>query len=374
MSTLPLQQSAMKTDGGGKASIHHDVPIPQIPPNGYILVRTSYVGLNPTDWKHIDGDFAGDRKPGFTVGCDYAGTIVQVGPNVTKPLHPGDRVAGFSHGVKSNNPESGAFAQYIIAKADIAFKIPPSISDAEAAAYGVGLLTNGQALYQSLDLPWPSQPSTDKTPVLIYGGSTGMAIFAVQFAKLSGLRVVTTCSPRNFEFVKNLGADEVFDYKSEGDAMHAEESASDIPQDPNCASNIRKSTNNALKHAYDTISDKTSSSICANALSSNPGVKYSALLPSGPNSFPRTDAALKTYTWGYTATGEEFFSLGETVTAKPENFEFMKGWIAECERLAAERKFVVTPTVREGGLQGVFEGLEDLKMGRVSAEKLVYRV
>ncbi|KAL9052997.1 MAG: hypothetical protein Q9162_005053 [Coniocarpon cinnabarinum] len=361
MSTLPLQQSAMKTDGGGKASIHHDVPIPQIPPNGYILVRTSYVGLNPTDWKHIDGDFAGDRKPGFNVGCDYAvpnlhikGTVVQVGPNVTKPLNPGDRVAGFSHGVKSNNPESGAFAQYIIAKADIAFKIPPSVSDAEAAAYGVGLLTNGQALYQSLGLPWPSQPSTEKTPVLIYGGSTGMAIFAIQFAKLP-------YSKRHRSSLETM-------------RCTREESSSDTSQDPNCATDIRQSTNNTLMHAYDTISDKTSSSICANALSSNPGVKYSALLPSGPNSFPRTDAALKTYTWGYTATGEEFFSLGETVTAKPENFEFMKGWIAECERLAAERKFVVTPTVREGGLQGVFEGLEDLKMGRVSAEKLVYRV
>ncbi len=76
----------------------------------------------------------------------------------------------------------------------------------EAATLGVGITTVGQGLYQSLGLPLPGQGKGDGKVLLIYGGSTATGALAIQFAKLSGLTVVTTCSPRNFDYVKKLGA------------------------------------------------------------------------------------------------------------------------------------------------------------------------
>jgi len=62
---------------------------------------------------------------------------------------------------------------------------------------------------------------------LIYGGSSASGVLGIQFAKLSGFEVLTTCSPSNFDYVKSLGADKVFDYNS-----------------PTCAADIRKYTDN----------------------------------------------------------------------------------------------------------------------------------
>lgn len=104
------------------------------------------------------------------MGCDYAGTVVEVGPEVTKSFKKGDRIAGFCHGVNSANTDDGAFGQYAVAKGDVQMKIPDSVSDEEAATLGVGISTIGQGLYQSLGLPMPDEPTKEKIPVLIYGG------------------------------------------------------------------------------------------------------------------------------------------------------------------------------------------------------------
>jgi NADPH:quinone reductase-like Zn-dependent oxidoreductase len=80
------------------------------------------------------------------------------------------------------------------------------LSFEEAATLGVGVTTVGQGLYQSLKLPLPDKPATEKTYLLIYGGSTATGSLAIQYAKLSGLTVGVTCSPKNFDYVKSLGA------------------------------------------------------------------------------------------------------------------------------------------------------------------------
>lgn len=115
------------------------------------------------------------------------------------------------------NPEDGTFAEYIIAKGDICILLPDSISFAEAATLGVGMVTIALGLYKVLGMPFPTEPKSRLQPpsyLLIYGGSTASGTMAIQFAKLSGQTVITTCSPRNFDLVKNLGADLVLDYVS----------------------------------------------------------------------------------------------------------------------------------------------------------------
>ncbi|KAK0261626.1 hypothetical protein LTR35_017818 [Friedmanniomyces endolithicus] len=85
----------IKVASAGVAKLQ-SAPLPQIRP-GYVLVRVAYVSLNPTDWKHVD--FL--PSLGATVGCDYSGTVEEVGSMVKTPWKKGDRIAGFTHGVNA---------------------------------------------------------------------------------------------------------------------------------------------------------------------------------------------------------------------------------------------------------------------------------
>jgi NADPH:quinone reductase-like Zn-dependent oxidoreductase len=189
------------------------------------------------------------------------GTVVQVGPKVTKNFSPGDRIAGFTHGVNAVEKEDGCFAEYAVAKGDVQCKLPDNLSDEDASTLGVGVTTVGQGLYQSLGLPLPGAEKANY-PLLVYGGSTATGSLAIQFGVLSGCQVITTCSPRNFPFVKALGAAEAFDYN-----------------DPECAKKIREYTNDKLTRVFDCISEGDSPKISSEAISSKGGQVSYLLAP-----------------------------------------------------------------------------------------------
>lgn len=325
-----------------------DRPIPKLR-DDYILVKTVSVGLNPTDWKHVTYL----SPPGVLVGCDFAGTVEAVGKDVKKNFNKGDRVCGFVHGANAVQPEDGAFAEYIVAKGDLQWKIPENMSFQEAATLGVGIHTVVQGLYQSLKLALPTEPIKDATPILIYGGSTATGTLAIQFAKLSGYKVLTTCSPHNFDLVRNLGADEVYDYK-----------------DAQSPAEIRKATDNNLKLVFDCISLESSAAFSDNSISTDGG-EYSALLNPKIN---RANVNARS-TLAYTTLGEAF-SFGDTpIPAKPEDQAFAEKVFPIAESLLAQGKVKVhPPKVGEHGLKGVLEGLKLLREDKVSGEKLVYNV
>lgn len=85
--------------------------------------------------------------------------------------------------------------------------IPTSLNAAFMGLYE----PNQLGLTQHFDSPPPK--GTSETWVFVYGGSTGVGQFAIQLAKLSGYKVVTVASPRNHKFLKDLGADAVFDVR-----------------------------------------------------------------------------------------------------------------------------------------------------------------
>ncbi len=118
----------------GNASLVSNSPVPGLR-DDYILVKTVAVAINPTDWQHIDGE------------GPLGGTVVAVGPNVTKSFAKGDRVCGFIHGSNGDNHEDGAFAEYVTAKGDLQIPIPNGMSFEEAATLGVGMYDAGQPLY-----------------------------------------------------------------------------------------------------------------------------------------------------------------------------------------------------------------------------------
>ena len=122
--------------------------------------------------------------PGSTCGNDLAGTVVQVGTEVTADVRKGDRVAAFAHACNSIEPEDGAFCDYALVKGDVAIKLPDSMSFEEGATLGVAVATIGLALYQKMDLVLPDQPSNKADWVFVHGGSTAMGTFAIQMAKM----------------------------------------------------------------------------------------------------------------------------------------------------------------------------------------------
>ncbi|KAK9366860.1 chaperonin 10-like protein [Lipomyces kononenkoae] len=342
------KQKAIVNLAPNVAALVTDRPIPKLR-DDYILIETKAVALNPTDWKHID--FL--SSPGALVGCDFAGVVREVGKGVTRPFKKGDRICGFVHGSNSVQHEDGTFAEYIVAKGDLQMHIPDSLSFEEAATLGVGIVTAGQGLYQSLGLRLPDQPSKENIPVLIYGASSAMGLMGVQFAKLSGYVPIATCSPHNFELVKRFGAVAVFDYK-----------------DPASVAKIREFTHNNLRLAWDPISSESSAKFCADALSPSGG-KYSAL---GDVKAPRDDVE-SAFTSAYTVIGEPHFFGSISVPAIPENYEFGKRWTSLVQRLLiAGEVMVLPPTIKRDGLKGVLEGLQLLRENKVSGEKLVYRV
>ncbi|KAF1953080.1 enoyl reductase [Byssothecium circinans] len=323
-----------------------DVPLPKLR-DDYIIAKTKAVALNPTDWKSL----AGRPSPGAIVGCDYSGIVTEVGKAVTTPFKVGDRVAGFVRGGDPENHENGAFADYVTAKGDLQIKIADNISFEKAATLGVGITTVGQGLYQTLGLPLPPAKVEEPTSILIYGASTATGTLAVQYAKLSGLKVFATASPHNFNLVKKLGADEVFDYK-----------------DPDVGAKIRAATNDSLGYVWDTISEGTSPAISAAALSSKGG-KYGTILP--VKDFPRDDVK-RSFTLAYTALGEKY---NDTFPANKQDFDFaVKFWRLSAELINSGKVKTHPAEVRSGGLDAIPQGLKDLKEGKVSGKKLVYKV
>lgn len=346
---------AIKIKSKNNAQVVTDAKKPELRPD-YLLVKTYAVALNPTDWKHIT--FV-DAE--VTSGCDFAGVVEEVGPEVTKSFKKGDRVYGVIHGANQSQPESGAFAEYLITKGDLTLKMPDGMDFTDAASLGMGICTVGQGLFQALQLPMPDQPTKEKFPVLIYGGSSAMGAYGIQFAVAAGLEVVTTASKHNHEYVKSLGATSVFDYRDE-----------------NVGAEIRRATGNKLCYAWDAISEHDSPRICGDALASpapdGKELKYASVLRvKVDRSDVHSEAKLM-----YTIYGESFYKAAfgaKETPASEEDYEFMKKFVAISEKLVADGK--IKPhnvDVRDGGLDGVLKGLEDMKNGKVSANKLVYKV
>jgi len=329
------------------------VPVPTLD-DDFILVKTHAVALNPTDWKHIDYM----PSPGARVGCDYAGTVLEVGAKVTKDFKKGDRVAGVVHGSNALGHEDGGFQEIIRARGDLQIKIPDNLTFEEASTLGVGISTVGQALYQSLEFPLPESGTKKNDYLLIYGGSTATGSLGIQYAKLSGLHVVTTASTHNFDYVKSLGADAVFDYKS-----------------PTCAKDIKEYTKGELKYVFDCLSEGSSPQISVEAMSSSGGL-YTTLLPVPDDKVHAINSNVQNkITLAYSVFGQPFKMGPNDIPANPADRKFAeKFWELSRKLLSDGRIKVHKPTVNKdgSGLEGVLKGLQLLKEGKVSGEKLVY--
>ncbi|GAA5860977.1 hypothetical protein JCM5353_006131 [Sporobolomyces roseus] len=184
---------------------------------GEVVVKVHAVSIQPVDWKIREYDFFVKKYP-FILGTDVAGVVEQVGEGVSH-VKVGDRVLGHALGLGTYDPRHSAFQEYAVIHGTTIARIPSSISFERATVLPLALSTASAGLYQPgyLELPYPSAttPSSTGKSILIWGGSASVGSAAIQLAKASGLRVVSTASPANHDFVKSLGADVVVDYKDE---------------------------------------------------------------------------------------------------------------------------------------------------------------
>lgn len=191
--------------GGPEALEYLDVEKPKAGPND-VIVEVKAAGANPLDYHYMRGSpylmrlSSGIGRPGdHRMGVDFAGVVVETGDEVSR-FAVGDRVFG---------GRSGAFAEYLTIPEDRAMAlIPDTVGYDEAAAIPIAAVTALQALRDSGRLKAGEK-------VLINGASGGVGTYAVQIAKALGAEVHGVCSTRNVEMVLALGADHVFDYKTE---------------------------------------------------------------------------------------------------------------------------------------------------------------
>jgi NADPH:quinone reductase-like Zn-dependent oxidoreductase len=190
--------------GGPEVLQLEDVARP-VPAPDEILIQVYASGVNPVDWGVREG--GNDVLRPFltlplTLGWDAAGVVAEVGSDVTT-FQKGDAVYG-----EPNFPCNGSYAEYCAAKASQFARKPSSLSFTEAAGVPLAGLTAWAGLFSEGKL----QPGQR---VLIQGASGGVGGFAVQFAKAKGAYVIGTASAGNLEYLKQLGADEVIDYRSQ---------------------------------------------------------------------------------------------------------------------------------------------------------------
>ncbi|WYZ42208.1 hypothetical protein EsH8_V_001103 [Colletotrichum jinshuiense] len=183
---------------------------------GEIVIKNVAVSANPVDWKiQAYGRYLSQFP--FILGEDAAGFVEEVGAGVTR-FKKGDRVVAHCHGLMTRNPANSAFQSYPVATASLVSPVPDFMTFEQAVVLPLAISTACAGLYPKglLNLPLPSATKSEKIgkTILIWGGASSVGATAIQLAAASGVNVITTASPANHEFVKNLGADQVFDYSS----------------------------------------------------------------------------------------------------------------------------------------------------------------
>jgi NADPH:quinone reductase-like Zn-dependent oxidoreductase len=183
--------------------IYEDAPLPT-PGPADVRIRVHATAVNPVDWKIRAGYLAAmiPYPMPLTLGWDVSGVVEQVGDEVTH-ISVGDEVY-----CRPDITRDGSYAEYMVVRATEVAPKPKSLSHNEAAAVPLAGLTAWQALFTHAQLKAGER-------VLIHAGAGGVGSFAIQFAKSAGAHVIATASAGNEALVRDLGADEFVDYRSQ---------------------------------------------------------------------------------------------------------------------------------------------------------------
>jgi NADPH:quinone reductase-like Zn-dependent oxidoreductase len=187
--------------GGPEMLRYADTPDPVAGP-GEVVVDIHAASVNAADYKVRLGGSGYNVTLPHILGRDFSGVVAATGAGVTD-FAIGDPVFGVL-----DAGQEGAYAEKLAIKAAIIARKPARLSHAEAAAMALTSLTALWALEDTAKL------QAGET-ILIQGGAGGVAGFAIQLARHIGATVITTASAANHDYVRDLGADRVIDYRTE---------------------------------------------------------------------------------------------------------------------------------------------------------------
>lgn len=197
-----MKASYFERHGGPEVLIYGDLPNPE-PGHGEVIVDIHAASVNAADAKVRAGGTYGD-VPFFPyiLGRDFSGVVANLGKGADS-FAVGDAVFGVCE-----RGQEGTYAEKIAMDQALLSAKPDGLSHIDAAALALPGLTAIISLEETLKLQVGER-------ILIQGGAGGVAGFAIELAKHIGAHVITTCSARNVEYVRSLGADEVIDYNAQ---------------------------------------------------------------------------------------------------------------------------------------------------------------
>jgi NADPH:quinone reductase-like Zn-dependent oxidoreductase len=282
-------------------------------------------------------------KTDFNTGDDIAGYIHSVGAGVYE-FAPGDRVASFH---EMGTP-GGSFAEYAIGHAHTTFHIPDSVTFEQASTLPLAAMTAAIGLHQRMALPDPWTPAKERIPLVVYGGAGAVGAFAIKLAQRANIHPIIAVAGKGEKFVEGLidrsKGDTIVDYRKGDDA-------------------VVKGIKEALKgqklyYAYDAVSEHNSYTNIVQVL--EPEGKLTLVLP-----------------------GKKYEGIPETVqksetmvgTAHGEDADYAFVMFRYMARGLAEGWFTPHPyQVVPGGLEGVETGLKNLRDGKASGFKYVFKI
>jgi len=338
------------------------------PREDQLLIKTIAYAVNPTDWKHVEYGF---HKVGAIAGSDASGVVEYVGSKVSG-FSKGDFVSTFLHGQTSE--ERGAFAKFVVADPQLTVKydkkFPVDALDVGDHAAGVihsfegaasvtlGLSTVALSFSGNLGISPLKSANSDKY-ILIWGGATATGILAIQIAKhIYGLNVITTASPKNHEFLKSLGADEIYNYHE-----------IDV---------LEKLSKYDFTYALDIVSSKETFQSVYEATFNSKHVKIDNLLFLGEKdvkSTPNRKGSVEFVpnTLAYIAEGSEMDAYGQHWKISDDTFKkYKEFWYELLPPFVPQLKHANLKVLKEG-FESANEGFQLLKDGKVSAQKIVFR-
>jgi NADPH:quinone reductase-like Zn-dependent oxidoreductase len=177
-----------------------DLPRPE-PAAGQLLVRVKAAGVGNWDALIREGKVRLQPLP-LTLGSELSGIVEGIGAEVSG-FEIGDEVYG-----ATNEQFSGAYAEYALPFAGKMAHKPKTLSFIEAASAPIGAVTAWQMLFEY-------GQATGGETVLIHGAAGNVGGYAVQMSRQSGIHVVATAGSTDLDYVRDLGAEAVFDYGKE---------------------------------------------------------------------------------------------------------------------------------------------------------------
>ncbi|KAF1344795.1 chaperonin 10-like protein [Delphinella strobiligena] len=340
---MASNSAAWITEKQGKPLKVQEAPLPKPGPND-VVVKNHAVAINPVDWKIQDTGYFIQSYPNI-LGTDVAGEVYEVGSDV-KNFKKGDRVLAHAIGLGTGQAQDGGFQEYTNVPAIFTSILPSKASFTEGTVLPLAISTAAAGLYQPgyLELPFPTaKPKDSGKVILVWGGSSSVGSTAVQLAVASGVTVISTASKHNHDYVKGLGAKEVFDYNS-----------SSITDD------IVKAIKNSGKEfagIYDSISLPESFKHNFEVAQKAGGSKTIATVLPPPEDKPSDVDAKGVFA---ITIGTQHKQVGEAVWGK-----YVPGALAD-----GSLKFLPEPLVIGKGLESVQKGMDKNKAG-VSAKKVV---